>query len=53
VKQRHPLADEVAKLTHLYLEARFGGRPLTRDLREEFATGLGRVTAWQVSPERR
>jgi transglutaminase-like putative cysteine protease len=47
VRRQHPLATEVAILTRLYLEARFGGRRLTGDARREFARGLTRVVAFQ------
>jgi hypothetical protein len=47
VRQEHPLANEVATLTQLYLEARFGGRALTGDARKDFVRGVGRVLAWQ------
>jgi transglutaminase-like putative cysteine protease len=33
----HPLAGEVLALTHVYLEARFGGRKLTDTTRNDFA----------------
>jgi len=46
VKQRHPLAEDVAALTRLYLEVRFGGRPVTREVRGDFERGVGRVLAW-------
>ncbi|MBC7052250.1 DUF4129 domain-containing protein, partial [Salmonella enterica subsp. enterica serovar Enteritidis] len=36
LEQRHPLADDVIALTRLYLETRFGGRPLSTDARHEF-----------------
>ena len=32
----HPLADEVLSLTHVYLEARFGGAALTDAARRNF-----------------
>lgn len=46
LEQRHPLADDVIALTRLYLETRFGGRPLSTDARHEFERRLLRVRAW-------
>ncbi len=34
--RRHPLADEVLSLTHVYLETRFGGTTLTEATRRDF-----------------
>jgi transglutaminase-like putative cysteine protease len=34
--RRHPLADEVLSLTHVYLETRFGGTALTDATRRDF-----------------
>jgi hypothetical protein len=42
--RRHPLAPEVLALTNVYLEARFGGAPLSREARRAFTRrvrGLG------------
>lgn len=36
LSRRHPLGDEAVSLTHIYLEARFGGLRLTDDMRRSF-----------------
>ncbi|MDB4934427.1 MAG: Transglutaminase-like enzyme putative cysteine protease [Labilithrix sp.] len=47
VEASHPLATDVIALTRIYLETRFGGRPLTGDARRDFERGVARVAAWQ------
>jgi transglutaminase-like putative cysteine protease len=47
LEQRHPLAHDVIALTRLYLEARFGGHPLSPDARREFERGIQRVKVWE------
>ncbi len=41
--RRHPLAPEVVALTTVYLEARFGGAPLTRATRRDFERRVRRL----------
>jgi hypothetical protein len=43
----HPLADEALALTRIYLEVRFGSRPLTDELRQDYSE---RVRALRQAP---
>lgn len=45
--RHHPLADTVLKLTTLYLEARFGGVEVSKDMREEYDDGVETVRRWE------
>ena len=46
--QRHPLATEIHALTLLYLEARFGGMPLTEPIRRDFERRVRDVRAYRA-----
>jgi transglutaminase-like putative cysteine protease len=41
----HPLGPEIVSLTHVYLEARFGGKPLTESTRHDFARRIRELAA--------
>jgi hypothetical protein len=44
----HPLADEVLSLTHVYLEARFGGAALTDATRKSFERRIRGLRATRI-----
>jgi protein-glutamine gamma-glutamyltransferase len=48
--KRHPLAPDVARLTDIYLETRFGGRTLTQDLKADFDKTLRVIKAYKAAP---
>jgi hypothetical protein len=45
VTLRHPIGDEALALTQLYIEARFGGRPLNETARRDFQTRVKALEA--------
>jgi len=47
--RRHPLADEVLSLTHVYLATRFGGAALTEDTKRDFDRRLRNIRAFRAN----
>ena len=48
VSQSHPLGEEILELTHIYLGARFGGEPITDDVRKDFERRVRAVRTTDV-----
>jgi protein-glutamine gamma-glutamyltransferase len=46
----HPLADEVLELTDVYLRARFGGEPITAEVRRDFEDRVRGIRTAMLPP---